>query len=491
MKLFLMFTILFPIIMGACLPLCKFNNGKDNKRNLYVISSVVITSILVFINIFMNHEMIQLITLLENMTIAFKIDSLSIVFLIMIACLWPLTTFYAFEYMSHEGNENKFFTFFTMTYGVVIGLACSANLVTFYFMYECLTFATLPLVTHAMDKRAMKAGKKYFMYSIFGASLAFLGIMILSQFSTSLDFVYGGVLDASKVNGNELLIQIGYLFTFFGFGVKAAIFPFHGWLPAAGVAPTPVTALLHAVAVVKAGVFAIMRVTFFSFGTTLLVNTFVQDIVLGFSCFTIVFGSAMAWREQHLKRRFAYSTISNLSYILVGIGLMSTEGFIGAMSHMLFHAVMKICLFFCVGVIMYKTHKEYVYQIEGYGTKMPVTFACFMVGACALSGIPLFAGFVSKYAIGMGAVTMENHFSLIVVLCLLLSAILTAIYTFEIVVDGFIPQRDFDEKSLEGIKDPKWFMKGPLIILCILMIVLGVSSDSLINGLSMIAQGLL
>ena len=164
----------------------------------------------------MNHEMIQVITLLENMTIAFKIDSLSIVFLIMIACLWPLTTFYAFEYMSHEGNENKFFTFFTMTYGVVIGLACSANLVTFYFMYECLTFATLPLVTHAMDKRAMKAGKKYFMYSIFGASLAFLGIMILSQFSTSLDFVYGGVLDASKVNGNELLIQIGYLFTFFG-----------------------------------------------------------------------------------------------------------------------------------------------------------------------------------------------------------------------------------------------------------------------------------
>lgn len=481
MKLFMLFTILFPIIMGACLPLFHFKNGKDNKRNLYVISIVIITSIFVFINIFMNHEMIQLISLLENMIIAFKIDSLSIVFLIMIACLWPLTTFYAIEYMEHEGNENKFFTFFIMAYGVVIGLACSANLVTFYFMYECLTLATLPLVTHAMDKRAMQAGKKYFMYSILGASFAFLGIMILSQFSTSLDFVSGGVLDPSKVSGNEWLIQIGYLFTFFGFGVKAAIFPFHGWLPAAGVAPTPVTALLHAVAVVKAGVFAIMRVTFYSFGTSLLAHTFVQDIVLGFSCFTIVFGSCMAWKEQHLKRRFAYSTISNLSYILVGIGLMSQEGFMGAISHMIFHAIMKICLFFCVGVIMSKTHKEYVYQIEGYGTKMPVTFTCFMIGSCALSGIPLFAGFVSKNALASAAVLQGNMWSVIVVICLLISAILTAAYTFEICIKGFVISKGFNMSRLEGKSDPSWFMKAPLIVLSVCMVLFGVYANEIMN----------
>ena len=354
--------------------------------------------------------------------------------------------------------------------------------------YECLTFVTLPLVTHAMDKRATKAGKKYFMYSIFGASLAFVGIMIVSQFSTSLEFVYGGVLDASKVKGNELLVQVGYLLTFFGFGVKAAIFPFHGWLPAAGVAPTPVTALLHAVAVVKAGVFAIMRVTFFSFGTTLLVNTFVQDIVLGFSCFTIVFGSAMAWREQHLKRRFAYSTISNLSYILVGIGLMSTEGFVGAMSHMLFHAIMKICLFFCVGVIMYKTHKEYVYQIEGYGTKMPVTFTCFMIGACALSGIPLFVGFVSKNALATAAVLQGNIWSIIVVVCLLISAILTAAYTFEICIKAFVMNTGFNMSRLEGKSDPSWFMKAPLIILSVCMILFGVYANEIMNLITMIAN---
>ena len=157
-----------------------------------------------------------------------------------------------------------------------------------------------------MEKRAVHAGRLYFKYSIFGASLAFVGIMILMQYSASLDFVYGGVLDLTKVSGNEVLVIAGYLLTFFGFGVKAAVFPFHGWLPTAGVAPTPVTALLHAVAVVKAGVFAIMRVTFYSFGTSFLAGTWAQDVVLAFACFTVVFGSTMALKQQHLKKRFAY-----------------------------------------------------------------------------------------------------------------------------------------------------------------------------------------
>ena len=489
MKYFILLTILFPIIMGGLLFLKKYDDHHDDKpRNTFLAVSIILTSVLVFaLMLFGGKETLTLLSLGENMPIAFRVDGLSYVFLTLIAILWPIAIFYSFEYMEHEKNKNRFFMFYTMTYGVVIGLATSANLITFYLMYECLTFVTLPLVTHAMDKRAMKAGKKYFMYSIFGASLAFVGIMILSQFSTSLDFVYGGVLDASKVNGHELLIQVGYLLTFFGFGVKAAIFPFHGWLPAAGVAPTPVTALLHAVAVVKAGVFAIMRVTFFSFGTTLLVNTFVQDIVLGFSCFTIVFGSAMAWREQHLKRRFAYSTISNLSYILVGVGLMTPEGFVGAMSHMFMHAIMKICLFFCVGVIMAKTHKEFVYQIEGYGTKMPVTFASFIIGACSLSGIPLFAGFISKSALASAAVLNSSIWSFIIVVCLLISAILTAAYTFEICIKGFVISKGFNMSRLEGKSDPSWFMKAPLVILCTCMILCGLFATDIMNFISMIA----
>ena len=487
MKILILCTILFPIIMG--LLFYKQNYKNDKSRNLFIISSTLITSLLIVGMMFFNdHQIHHIISLTDKLNIAFKVDGLSCVFLSLIALLWPLATLYAFEYMEHEKNKNRFFMFYIMTFGVVAGLASSGNLITFYFMYECLTLVTLPLVTHSYDQRSLKAGRLYFMYSIFGASMAFAGIMILYSGSSSLDFVYGGTLLQSA---NSNLMLIGYMLLFFGFGVKAAIFPFHGWLPRAGVAPTPVTALLHAVAVVKAGVFAIMRVTYYCFGHMFLLGTWAQYVALVFACITIVFGSSMALKHQHLKKRFAYSTISNLSYILVAVVMMSEAGLLAALLHMLFHGITKICLFFCAGAIIEKTHREYVYEIKGFGKKMPVVFMSMLVGACALSGIPLFAGFVSKYAIAIGAVSIGNHFSLIVVLCLLLSAILTAVYTFGIVVDGFIPPRDFDEKSLEGIQDPKWFMKGPLIILCILMIVLGVSSDSLISGLSMIAQGLL
>ena len=493
MKYFILLTILFPIIMGGLLFLKKYDDHHDDKpRNTFLAISIILTSVLVFaLMLFGGNDTLTVLSLGENMPIAFRVDGLSYVFLTLIAILWPIAIFYSFEYMEHEKNKNRFFMFYTMTYGVVIGLATSANLITFYLMYECLTFITLPLVTHSMDRRAVHAGRQYFKYSIFGASLAFVGIMILMQYSTSLDFVYGGILDLAKVSGNDVIVLIGYLLTFFGFGVKAAIFPFHGWLPTAGVAPTPVTALLHAVAVVKAGVFAIMRVTFYSFGTGFLAGTWAQDVVLAFACFTVVFGSAMALRQQHLKKRFAYSTISNLSYIILGIGMMSTAGLTGALAHMFFHGIMKICLFFVVGVIMEKTHKEFVSQIEGFGLKMPVTFICLTIGACALSGIPLFAGFVSKFALANASVELSNIWSVIIVLCLLLSAVLTAAYTFELSIKGFITNKDFDYKLLEGVKDPSWLMKGPLVILCVFMIVFGVVATPLMDVFSAIASNLM
>ncbi len=492
MKYFILLTILFPIIMGGLLYMKKYDDKADNKRNTFSAIAVILTSVLVFaLMLFSSKETLNLVSLLPNMPIAFRVDGLSYVFLTLIAILWPLAVFYAFEYMGHEKNKSRFFMFYIMTYGVVIGLATSANLITFYLMYECLTFITLPLVTHSMDRRSVHAGRLYFKYSIFGASLAFVGIMILMQYSSSLDFVYGGVLELTKVSGNELLVIVGYLLTFFGFGVKAAIFPFHGWLPTAGVAPTPVTALLHAVAVVKAGVFAIMRVTFYSFGTSFLAGTWAQDVVLAFACFTVVFGSAMALKQQHLKKRFAYSTISNLSYIVLGIGMMSTAGLAGALAHMFFHGIMKICLFFVVGVVMEKTHKEFVSQIEGFGLKMPVTFICLTIGACALSGIPLFAGFVSKFALANASVQLSNIWSVIIVLCLLLSAVLTSAYTFELSIKAFITHKEFDYQLLEGVKDPSWLMKGPLVILCVLMIVFGVVATPLMDAFVAIASNLL
>lgn len=488
MNLLIIFTILFPILSALLLPMFKFTN---KKREIYSLTCVILTSLLVLAVIFKGqNQPLTLLSLSSQMSIAFKVDGLSKVFLLLIAILWPLATLYAFEYMEHEHNLDRFFMLYIITYGVVIGLATSANLVTFYLMYECLTFATLPLVMHEMDNRAIKAGRKYFQYSIFGAALAFCGIAILMKYGTSLDFIYGGVIDINAISDVRGKVLFGYILTFFGFGVKAAIFPFHGWLPSAGVAPTPVTALLHAVAVVKAGVFAIMRVTFYSFGTNLLYGTWAQQVVLGFACFTIVFGSAMALREQHLKRRFAYSTISNLSYILVGVGLMTPEGLTGALAHMFFHGIMKICLFFCVGVVMEKTHKEFVYQIEGYGKKMPVTFTCFTVGACALSGIPLFAGFVSKAYLANASVAFNQPLGVIAVICLLASAILTAAYTFEISIKAFIPHIGFNHHRLDGKEDPTWKMKTPLIVLSLLMIILGTWASPIMTFLAQVASGM-
>lgn len=488
MNMILVLAICLPLVSGLLLPFLKIEEKQRKKRNLYCIINVCITSVLIFILLMNQSEVsFELIALNEQMCIAYQVDGLAKVFLLLIGVLWPIATLYSFEYMEHDPKQTKFFTFYVATYGVVVGLATSANLITFYLMYEMLTFITLPLVMHAMDNRAIRAGRKYLIYSISGAAMAFIGMMMVSYYAGSLDFVYGGLDFASSAYSTEILIA--YLLCFFGFGVKAAVFPFHGWLPEAGVAPTPVTALLHAVAVVKAGVFAIARVTYYIFGASLLYGTFAQTIVMGFSIFTIVFGSAMAYRQVHLKKRLAYSTVSNLSYILFGLTLMSPLGLAAAMAHMLFHGVIKICLFFCVGGVMELTHRENLTEIYGFGYVMPVTFTCFTIGAMALSGVPLFAGFVSKYALAQAAISSLDYMAYLGVGALLISAILTAAYTFEVSITAFFPRHRFNMDNLKGIHDPTWRMKAPFIILCLLMLLLGVCSTPIIDTLTSIANG--
>ena len=251
----------------------------------------------------------------HDCSITLRMDGLSKVFAGLVAALWPFATLFAFEYMTHEKRENYFFTFYTATYGITLGIAFSANIATIYLFYELLTLITLPLVMHTMDDKSIKAGMTYIAYSIGGAAMAFIGMVLVLIYGNSSDFVYGGVLEAAKIGSRTNLLLFGYVLTFFGFGVKAAIFPFHKWLPTASVAPTPVTALLHAVAVVKAGAFAIMRMTYYSFGTDFLRGTWAQYLVMTFAIITILYGSSMAVKEQHIKRRLAYSTISNLSYM--------------------------------------------------------------------------------------------------------------------------------------------------------------------------------
>ena len=399
-------AILLPLLGGAVMLVHPLRDR--GPREVWVMAVTLLTSILTIMLLTGRPaQTLELLTIYPGLTLAFRLDSLGMVFLAIVAVLWPIAILYSFEYMSHEHGENRFFAFFTMTYGVVLGIACAANTFTLYFCYELLTLCTLPLVMHEMDGKARYAGKKYILYSMTGAALAFASMVFVYHYG-SLDFVLGGSLDAALVGGHEDLLRTAFLLGFFGFGVKAAVWPAHGWLPSASVAPTPVSALLHAVAVVNAGVFAILRITYCNFGPDLLRGSFAQTVMLAFTCMTIVFGSAMSWRMQHLKRRLAYSTVSNLSYILLGASVLSTAGLHAALLHMVAHSVFKIILFFCAGAVLCQSGREYVFELPGLGRRMPVTFAAFVLASMGLIGIPPFAGFFSKWAIASAAAAMDT-----------------------------------------------------------------------------------
>lgn len=276
------------------------------------------------------------------LTLTLRFDGLGRFFAGIVATLWPLTVLYASEYMKHEERQAAFFAFFTLTYGITLGVAMAANLFTMYSFYELLTLSTVALVMHPMTRRAVRAAKTYLAFSLGGAAFAFVSIMYIIGKGHSGSFLYGGFLRGEP----DSLMLVFYVMGFLGFGVKAAVFPTHVWLPKASVAPTPVTALLHAVAVVKSGVFAVIRLTWFAYGTEVLKGSWAQTVVMCFAIFTIFFGASMAVKEQHWKRRLAYSTVANLSYILFGVTMMTQAGLTAALLHMAFHAEIKILAFF-------------------------------------------------------------------------------------------------------------------------------------------------
>ena len=477
MNLLKLFPILFPIIMGFILLKVKL----DDRNKLYkVVASIITLNALValFIIFKTNHEPIVLFKFIEGLELVFRIDGMSTIFGSMVSILWVITTFYAFEYMKHEGRERKFFSFFMMAFGVVLGIAFAGNMFTLYVFYEFLTLSTIPLVMHAMDGKAIHAGKVYIMYMMIGASLAFIGFIFIYIYGGNTLFTLGGTLNPQLVAGNEDLIRFVFLLTCLGFGVKAAMFPFSAWLPKASVAPTPVTALLHAVAVVKSGIFAIIRLLYFSIGTSLIKGTWEQYLIMALAIITIVYGSTMALRCPHIKRRFAYSTISNLSYIILGLIMCSDAGLVAGILHMIFHAVIKITLFFGAGAILYKTHKEYMNEIKGYGYKMPIVFIAMLIASLGLIGIPPFPGFFSKWALALSAVESHNIIAYLGVGALIISALLTALYCISIFVKAFM------YKTKDKAEDPNGFMTIPLIILSLIVLFFAVKPDLLINLIS-------
>ena len=482
-------VILIPIIAGALVPMLSFK--KRWHMEVFLESAVILNSILVWYLLLHHSDSTFLLAhFTGDLSICFKVDGMGMVFAGLVSALWPFATLYAFEYMTKEEHEKIFFLFYTMTYGITLGIALSANLLTMYFFYELLTLVTVPLVMHTLTREAILASRKYLYYSLGGAAFAFIGLIMIIIYGTTTDFILGGVLDLTKIGGRTNVLLFVYVMAFLGFGVKAAVFPFNSWLPQAGVAPTPVTALLHAVAVVKSGAFAIIRLTYYSFGVDFLKGTWAQTTVMLVVMFTIVYGCSRAVKETHLKRRLAYSTISNLSYILFGVTIMTPLGLVGALTHLIFHAVIKICSFFCAGAIIHQTGKQYVHELDGMGYRMPCVFGIFTVSALALMGVPGLAGFISKWNLASAAVDSGNPVAYFGIACLLISALLTAIYMLTIVVRAFFPGKDFDDSSIKEFKDPNWKMLLPLFVFVFFIIAFGLYSQPLTDFFRDVAAGL-
>ena len=482
-------VILIPIIAGALVPMLSFK--KRWHMEVFLESAVILNSFLVWYLLLHHSDSTFLLAhFTGDLSICFKVDGMGMVFAGLVSALWPFATLYAFEYMTKEEHEKIFFLFYTMTYGITLGIALSANLLTMYFFYELLTLVTVPLVMHTLTREAILASRKYLYYSLGGAAFAFIGLIMIIIYGTTTDFILGGVLDLTKTGGRTNVLLFVYVMAFLGFGVKVAVFPFNSWLPQAGVAPTPVTALLHAVAVVKSGAFAIIRLTYYSFGVDFLKGTWAQTTVMLVVMFTIVYGCSRAVKETHLKRRLAYSTISNLSYILFGVTIMTPLGLVGALTHLIFHAVIKICSFFCAGAIIHQTEKQYVHELDGMGYRMPCVFGIFTVSALALMGVPGLAGFISKWNLASAAAESGNPVAYLGIACLLISALLTAIYMLTIVVRAFFPGKDFDDSSIKEFKDPNWKMLLPLFVFIFFTIAFGLYSQPLTDFFRDVAAGL-
>jgi multicomponent Na+:H+ antiporter subunit D len=349
----------------------------------------------------------------------------------------------------HEQNRTRFFAAFAVSIAATMGIAFSANLFTLFLFYELLTLSTYPLVTHA-GTRAAKRGGRVYLGILLTTSIGFflLGILVTWSLTGRVDFQPGGIL-SGKIDP----AWAGLLYALFLFGVgKAAVMPFHRWLPAAMVAPTPVSALLHAVAVVKAGVFTILKVTIYVFGSDFILSNDVTGGLIWVAAATILLASMVAMTKDNLKARLAYSTVSQLSYIVLGAMLASKAGLIGASMHIAMHAFAKISLFFAAGAIMVASHKKRVSELNGLGRAMPITFTVFLIGTLSIIGLPPFGGMWSKWYLGLGAVETTQ---LLLLAVLMISSLLNIIYLVPIPIRAFFSKPDSGEHYTEMAEAPK------------------------------------
>lgn len=452
-------------------------------------------------------------TFIDTIEIAFRIDGVGCFFAVLFVGSGLLMSLFAFRYMSHEHAENRFFGFWLLSAGVLTALSFADNLVTFYLFYELMTLATVPLALHEMTHQAIMAGLKYLFYSVCGALLALLGMIYLYPYAPTLAFEPGGFMGSLRADP-AYLQGIAFLMIL-GFCCKAGMFPLHGWLPTAHpVAPAPASAMLSG-CITKCGVLGVIRAVYFVAGADFLRGSWVQYVWLSLTLITVFLGSMMAYLEPVMKKRLAYSTVSQLSYVLFGLSLCNPDGLTGALLQVVFHMTVKVGLFLCAGAIIFETGRTRVADLRGLGSRMPVTFLCWAGLALSLVGIPPFSGFISKWALAEGALAADiGVFRLLGPAVLLASALLTAGYLFPLPVRGFFPLATEGEPQTQGqagqaepgqpvpaesgqlppvkaIQEAAWPMLLPIVVLTVLSLVLGIVTAPLSGIVASITADLL
>lgn len=458
-SLLLLLALLIPLAAAALIPVVGRHENLRESVTLVAAGSMVLVVLAMLPEVLGGGRIsITLLPLLPGGDLALRIDALGMIFALTASVLWLLNSVYSIGYMRalREHDQTRFYFCFAVAIAAAMGIALSANLVTLFVFYEILTLITYPLVVHIGTPEAMRAGRKYLAYLLGGGICLLAATIVTFTLTGTTEFIPGGFLAGA---GAALTLQVLFILFMAGF-VKAAWMPLHAWLPAAMVAPTPVSAFLHAVAVVTAGVFGVVRVAGWVYGTDLMAALGLGTVLAIIASFTIITASLFALAEDNLKRRLAYSTVSQLSYILLGVSTLSIAGMTGAMIHIPFHAFQKITLFFCAGAIIVGAGREAISDMEGIGQKMPVTAAMFAAAAAGICGLPPFCGMISKVYLSLGAVQAGE---LILLGVIIASAVLNVAYFFPIIYTMIIA-RPRDERALDNVREAPLAMLIPIVL---------------------------
>lgn len=501
MNYMILVSIVLPILAGGVLLFLPEKVFADRKSLLKVtgVSFIVCAVLAVYVISGAPGNELVLFRLVDRIPVYFKIDLLGRLFAGIVVLVFLLAGFFSFVYMAHEKNEKRYYSFYLITFGVLLGLCFSGNLVTMYLFYELMTLASMPLVIHSGSREAVMAALKYLFYSFCGAYMALFGLYFLYKYAVAAEvpypwqdfapvagvvgFVPGGAFDMNAVvqSGNTGMCLVAVFLMIVGFGVKAGCFPLHAWLPTAHpVAPAPASAFLSGI-IVKGGVLAIIRTVYYCVGADFLRGTWVQTVWATLAVVTLLMGSSLAFKEKVLKKRLAYSTVSNLSYILLGLSMLNATAFTGSLLHVVFHAVVKSALFLTAGALIFTTGRTKVNDFMGLGKKMPILFWSYTIVSLGLIGIPPTSGVISKWYLATGCLESGiAGLSWVGAAALLISALLTAGYLLPLSIRGFLMEPDYSAVRSD-YKEPGLLMLAPVVILAVITLVLGLYPTPLIR----------